>query len=50
MSENQLAENQDMNHAVAVNSENLSPSEFLDPYIRNLEVTPANLQSLVMSH
>jgi cytochrome c oxidase subunit 2 len=50
MSENQIAQKQDMNHAVAVNLENLSPSEFLDPYIHNLEVSPADLKSLVMSH
>jgi cytochrome c oxidase subunit 2 len=46
MSENQLAEKQDMNDAVAVNVENLSPSEFLHPYLKNLPVTPANLESL----
>jgi len=39
-----------MNHAVAMNSENLSPSEFLAPYTDNLDVNPATLKSLVMSH
>jgi cytochrome c oxidase subunit 2 len=50
MNENQIADNQEMNHAVAMNSENLSPSEFLAPYTDNLDVNPATLKSLVMSH
>ncbi len=46
MSENQIAEHQEINHAVAVNLENLSPSEFLAPYTQNLDVTPADIESL----
>jgi cytochrome c oxidase subunit 2 len=46
MRENQIAEGEDLNDAVATNLDNLSPSKFLAPYTQNLDVTPVVIESL----
>jgi cytochrome c oxidase subunit 2 len=46
MRENQIAEGEDLNDAVATSLDNLSPSKFLAPYTQNLDVTPVVIESL----
>ncbi|AFZ27519.1 cytochrome c oxidase, subunit II [Cylindrospermum stagnale PCC 7417] len=50
LTENQLAQQQDMHQAVAVNPANLSTSEFLAPHVRDMGISAATLKSLVISH
>jgi cytochrome c oxidase subunit II len=50
LTENQVAQKQDLNKAIAVNPANLSTSEFLAPHVHNLGVSAATLESLVTSH
>lgn len=49
LSENRVAQNQNLKEAVAVNPANLSPSEFLAPYAQEMGIHSA-IQSLVVSH
>ncbi|ARV57409.1 cytochrome C oxidase subunit II [Nostocales cyanobacterium HT-58-2] len=50
LSENQIAQQQDLKQAVAVQPAELSPSEFLNPYTQQMGVSSATLESLVMNH
>lgn len=50
LTENQLAQQQDMYQAVAVNPANLSTSEFLAPHVHSMGISAATLKSLVISH
>lgn len=49
LTENQLAQKQEKPEIVAVNSANLSTSEFLAPYTDEMGVNAENVKSLVMS-
>ncbi|KAB8334262.1 cytochrome c oxidase subunit II [Scytonema tolypothrichoides VB-61278] len=50
LSENRIAQKQDMQKAVAINPADLSTSEFLTPYAQQMGVGSTTLESLVMSH
>jgi len=49
LQENLIANQQELKEAVAVNPTNLSTSEFLAPYTRNLGINPETLKKLVKS-
>ncbi|MDZ8136091.1 MAG: cytochrome c oxidase subunit II [Nostoc sp. DedQUE04] len=48
--ENQIAQQQNLNQVVAVNPANLSTSEFLAPHTHDMGISAATLESVVMSH
>ncbi|BAZ00052.1 cytochrome c oxidase subunit II [Tolypothrix tenuis PCC 7101] len=50
LTENQVAQKQDLHQAIAVNPADLSPSEFLAPHVKDLGVNAATLESMVNSH
>ncbi|OUL22991.1 cytochrome C oxidase subunit II [Nostoc sp. RF31YmG] len=50
LTENQVAQKQDLHQAIAVNPANLSTSEFLAPHAHDMGVSAATLESLVKSH
>ncbi|BAY30163.1 cytochrome c oxidase subunit II [Nostoc carneum NIES-2107] len=50
LTENQIAQKQDLHQAIAVNPADLSPSEFLAPHIQDLGVNAATLESMVNGH
>ncbi|MBW4562364.1 MAG: cytochrome c oxidase subunit II [Mojavia pulchra JT2-VF2] len=50
LTENQIAQKQDLHQAVAINPANLSTSEFLAPHVHDLGVSAATLEPLVKSH
>ncbi|QSJ19299.1 cytochrome c oxidase subunit II [Nostoc sp. UHCC 0702] len=49
LTENQIAQKQDLHQAVAVNPADLSTSEFLAPHTHNMGISPETLKSLVKS-
>lgn len=50
LTENQVAQKQDLHQAIAVNPADLSPSEFLAPHVKDLGVNAATLESMVNGH
>lgn len=50
LTENQVAQKQDLQQAIAVNPANLSTSEFLAPHVHDMGVSATTLESLVKSH
>ncbi|OUL33969.1 cytochrome c oxidase subunit II [Nostoc sp. 106C] len=50
LTENQVAQKQDLHQAIAINPANLSTSEFLAPQAHDMGVSAATLESLVKSH
>jgi cytochrome c oxidase subunit II len=50
LTENQVAQKQDLRQAIAVNPGDLSTSEFLAPHVHDMGVSAATLQSMVKSH
>ncbi|MBD2165444.1 cytochrome c oxidase subunit II [Calothrix membranacea FACHB-236] len=50
LTENQIAQKQDLHQAIAINPADLSPSEFLAPHVKDLGVSAATLESMVNSH
>jgi cytochrome c oxidase subunit 2 len=47
LTENQVAQQQNLQQAIAVNPANLSTSEFLAPHVQNLGIDAASLESLI---
>ena len=50
LTENQIAQKQNLQQAIAVNPADLSTSEFLAPHVHDLGVSAATLESMVKSH
>jgi cytochrome c oxidase subunit II len=50
LTENQVAQKQDLRQAIAINPSDLSTSEFLAPHVHDMGVSAATLQSMVKSH
>lgn len=50
LTENQVAQKQDLHQAIAVNPADLSPSEFLAPHVKDLGVNAATLEPIVNGH
>ena len=48
--ENQIAQQQNLNQVVAINPADLSKSEFLAPHTHDMGISAATLESLVISH
>ncbi|MDZ8086948.1 MAG: cytochrome c oxidase subunit II [Nostoc sp. DedQUE12b] len=48
--ENQIAQQQNINQVVAVNPDDLSTSEFLAPHTHEMGISAVTLESVVMSH
>ncbi|BDI16889.1 cytochrome c oxidase subunit 2 [Nostoc cf. commune SO-36] len=48
--ENQIAQQQNLNQVVAINPADLSTSEFLAPHTHDMGISAATLESVVMSH
>jgi cytochrome c oxidase subunit 2 len=46
LEENRIAQNQEINKAIAVNPKNLSTSEFLAPYAREMGINSETLAQL----
>ncbi len=50
LSENQIAQKSELHQAIAINPAELSTSQFLSPYVHDMGVSAANLESIVKSH
>lgn len=50
LSENQIAQKSELHQAIAINPAELSTSEFLSPYVHDMGVSAATLESIVKSH